>query len=846
MRKECVEAVTKAAATMGRKLTQSDLNGIESRIRTNRRLLAEKDPAAYTSMPPEVQIQEAAKMAADQLLADKLRKKHNLIANATKKAAVMSALDDIQGRTKSATKALDYIGFERQDGVGNVQSFERRADVIGQSYLAKMGALMDLGDKGTLLNLFTDRAHTAAFVKELFGENSGIALAKQAAQQFKAVGDDIVKRLQYNGVPINLLEGYALPTNHSRRLVYKAGQDAWVEQAKRTFKRPLRETGSPMTDAEFDKFLRESWMSLAHNGAAKGNEGATVGRVGVAPAYAKHRQLHFQNADAWLEYHEKFSEMDAYSTVLSHIQEASKDIALTDILGSNPSHMWASLVNDAKAIDARADTGGKGVSKIESRAETLAEKYNFFTGQVSPVQSHAFSTAMRNWRNWKVASSMGSIVTSMVADQGTMIAIARQNKASAGEMYRFLAEEGFSPEARRRTKALGFIAESAATDIIRWGEQNAAVGITGKLASAVMRVSGANFMNSVEKNAFAKFMSHTIGDMVGRYETLADLKADDNRIVASKGITDADWAVWKAAMPEEMDGVKFLTPGAIERVPDDVLKPLGNPAELRREATLKLLGAIYEEVDTAILRPSLTDRFQVQTFNGALNPNSIAGELWKSVAQFKSFGWAYFHRHWDRAMLNGGAQSQMGYAASVVLLTTLFGGMGVALGDLANGKDPRQIWSDDDPMQLARFGRDAFLKGGGLGFYGDVLFSKGAGYGRGLAETFGGPTIADASKVWDMTSTALNDELSGDEKNRKYASKVVDLVKGNTPFQNLWYSKAATNRWMFNQLQESANPGYMSRVKENAMKNKSPYWWAPDSATPERAPNVGNLVGETP
>lgn len=214
------------------------------------------------------------------------------------------------------------------------------------------------------------------------------------------------------------------------------------------------------------------------------------------------------------------------------------------------------------------------------------------------------------------------------------------------------------------------------------------------------------------------------------------------------------------------------------------------------------------------------------------------GELLRSFWQFKSFSIGMIMRHGARGMAQEG-WGKAGYLAALVASTTVLGGMAIQLGEVAAGRDPKDI-TDDKKWGVPglRFGLASFLKGGAMGLYGDFLFSDTSQGGSSPLAALGGPIAGDLEAIFKLKDNAADGEVN------QTGGKLVRLAKSHLPGANLWYTKAATDHLIFNQLQDYFSPGYLRRMKQRARKefNQS-YWWEPGDSTPDRAPNLGAVVG---
>jgi hypothetical protein len=200
-------------------------------------------------------------------------------------------------------------------------------------------------------------------------------------------------------------------------------------------------------------------------------------------------------------------------------------------------------------------------------------------------------------------------------------------------------------------------------------------------------------------------------------------------------------------------------------------------------------------------------------------------------------------RHWQRAMgMYSTTRGKAGYMAALIAAQTLLGAVAMELGDIVSGKDPRNLDPED------KFGTRnwvaAVLKGGSLGIYGDFLFAETSGYGQSLLGTLGGPMAGFIEDVDDLTRGNIMQAMNPDEE-ANFGADFVKFAKAYTPGSSLWYTKAATDRLIFFQLQEYFSPGYVDRMKDRAReRNGTTYWWDPKDRAPERAPDLEAAGGE--
>lgn len=844
MRPECIQAVTQA---IGRTLNQQEIQGIENRVRRNMKQLAQTDPT-WQSKSAADRLNEAATKSAKDLVGEADLKKKRV-------ALTILAHDRIDSYMKrfpdQPLEGLDRLLAFSSDGKSGIQSIESAARAVRDDSLSRMLEVIDQ-TKGKFLGLFQNEAGNLALVRELHGEDSGSAVAKSAAKQFKDVAEQMRQRFNRAGGDIGMLDDWSMPRDHSQVKVAK-DQAAWVADHVKWANRGkyLKEDGTPMNDAELADFLGHAWTTLATGGANKMEPGQAAGNGMRANRGSESRQIHYKDAESFIAAQKAYGERNLLELLIGHIDRASRDIALVETLGPNPNNQMRYFLDAGqKAMDTAKP---KDFTKTAKQRRKIEQLYEEVAGTREPPVSAALANGFDTYRALNVASRLGSAVITSITDQGTLGLTAAMNgmpvmKVFANEL-RMLNPA--SAADRRMAQRAGLGLNQLIGSLNRFGADGLGTteAVSGKLskysqtaASKVMQVSAMNALTAGSQRAFGATMLDTIGDMSRRHQTLAAMDPADSKRLIGQGVTETDWSVWRLAQPEDWRGVgdTVLTANSIYRIPNADLVPLAKqlkttPQRLKDQAATKLLGTILDETNMAIIEPGAREK---TLMHGGIERGTVKGELMRSFWQFKSFSIAMMMRHGKRAMAQDG-WGKAGYMAALMASTTVLGGMAIQLGEIVAGRDPKNIL-DDGALGVPglRFGMAAFLKGGSLGMYGDFLFSDTTQAGTSAVVSFLGPIAGDAEALLKLKGTAA--EGKGDQ----VGGNLVRLAKSHLPGANLWYTKAATDHLIFNQLQDYFSPGYLRRMKQRARKEfKQSFWWEPGDTTPDRAPNLGAAVG---
>ncbi|MCD9605008.1 hypothetical protein LUS60_06840 [Raoultella planticola] len=824
MRQECINAVQQAAS---RRLTQQEIQNIEDRIYRNMRQLARNDPASWRAMTDAERLRRAGQLAANELTNEAALKRRRVALTIAARQRLDAFIKTYQGKDGKLEALNRTIAFHA-DGKSNFLSVESRGKATRDYALSQIQEAFEAVDP-RFFHLFEDEASVRDLVYEMRGQDTGNVRAKKGAKAWAGVTELLRQRFNDAGGDIGYLENWGIPQHHSMEKVGRVSQDKWISDVigKLDRKYYIKDDGQLMSDAELKTFLGEAYNTIATGGLNKLSD--TGMRISGARSNRGNasRQIHFKDADSYLEYQREYGDRSLWEVMVGHLEGISKDIALVETYGPNPDHVFRSILDEVTAEQATANPERTG--RIKRLANSTENLYNFIAGKTQPIANPHIARWSDNIRNWMVASRLGSALLASFSDLGTMYMSAKVANIPMNRLF-MNQLEAMNPANRTelaRARRAGLAMESLLGSVNRWAMDNMGPSVSRWAATAVMRASGLTAWTDAHKRAYGVTMMGSLGEVVSRAHDLRSLDDSDFRILKSKGITEQDFSVWKLAQQEDWGNgnTTMLTPESIMRIPDAAVMHLGLPERVRFEAMRRLLAAVSEEVDMAVITPGA--REQLFT-GGGLQRGTWKGELTRSVFLFKSFPISVVLRHWTRAMGMPSAGGRAAYIAAFLASTTMLGALSQQLNDMASGRNPREMVGKD----AGKFWLGALLKGGGLGLYGDFLLSDHTRYGGGALASMLGPV---AGLVDDVVKLAQGIPLNAVEgKPEQTGGDLVKLGKGLIPGANLWYAKAALDHMIFNQLQEYFSPGYLRKVEQRSKKQfNQTYWWRPQDVTPE-------------
>lgn len=821
-----------------------------------REILEEEEGQVRLELGDEADVSSAAARALERFDAEAQEA-------ARRKRLMMDVAGQVRERILARRNAAGELdpGGELPDLIENFGTSPHRS--VNGVYRAVLGQLHRRLDDALfkferdLLGRTRNPALLKNMVRELFGENTGDASARELAQAYGETFEEARIRRNELGGNTAKREDWGGPQSHDQLAVAGVKRQEWVDYVMDRVDRAKmidRNTGRAITEQELEKSLHDIYEAIVSNGWSKREAGFAGGGMALARRRAEARFLVFKNADVWLEYQERFGAGDPFNAFNNHIDQMAREIAQMEVLGPNPSAMLRFAENvatkeaaegraQARTLTARAfglNDQTRPRDRVRSEASLMRRMSALFTGTAQAPTDGTFARALGTLVNFKVSTNLGAAFLSAVSDASfSKMARAYNGLPETGATRAILRHMNPANEADKKLAVRsGLIADEAVSLMIgqaRYTGDFAAHQWSRRLADTTLRASFLSPWTQAGRWAFGmEFFGH-VADQAGK--AFDELDAPFRQFFERHGMDARDWELIRSARRlDEGAGGGFITPETIAELTDE-LQP-GRPQAVAE----RFLEAVHSETQFAV--PSATLRGQAYFTPEGLQPGTFMHAIVRSVSMYKSFAVTVLLQHAARGraeLARAGGIMAGRYAAKFLTYTTLFGALSLQLKEISKGRDPR-------PMTSPQFWGAAMLQGGGLGIFGDFLFSDINRFGGGLPSTIAGPLADFGGDVINLTAGNVLQLATGQETN--IGSELTNFIRRNSPGGSIWYLRLAYDRMALDSLQESIDPEAPERFRRQVRRYErdlgQDYWWAPGTAGPQRGPDLSNAVAPAP
>lgn len=781
-------------------------------------------------LPPARADAAAALQAARMLAASSKEQKASLALQVMRQAdAEQRQMTHPRGASAGAMALLTRDIWEKGG-----QNVDTRMQTYREALYSKFNAAIE-AYRSKNLGFTQDIAGAQNMVRELFGQGTGDATAQAAARGFTDAVEFAVARTRAAGKIFTANEDWRLPQFWDSGRVLTHGTDVF----KTDVRNALAGGGLKIYDKE--RFEIASDPARIRALVAKAADDI-AGEARSAPVFSgEMRTFLFQpgsaGADAFLALQGKYGAgNDILATLQGHLGRMAREMALADVLGPNHAATVAVLAENARRAASLAKDGMSAKARVKAALtdprtlvawlETpgmINRTYDVLTGRASGVESAMAAGILGAARSAAAAASLGStIVPAIVGDSVTMMLASQHLKMQPMKVLGhtidlMLRDNPHAQEEAARLLVTGHMLSDHAIGTVRYADNLIGPDLMKRVASTVIRASGLNAWTEAAKKAFTL---EALGFVAGQTRH-ASAAADPafQRFLAKAGIDAAEWDSLRARPLANVMGATYF---------DSSLAASDRSVQ-------KLYEGILQERAFAVLEPDA--RIRAIT-TGGVRAGTWGGEFARNATLFKSFSMTMVATHLMRIAATDAALGTK--AASFAWFFLLHVAAGAAI------VQARQILTGKDPIDMhhPKFWFQSAMQGGGAGYYGDLISAAvEAGSKRsGLAALAGpiGGLIDDAAK---LGSAIAAPPASGSGA----AGQAIDFAHRWTPGGNLWFSRLATDRVLFDSLHRLADPHYLQsfqRKRDAALKAYGQQsWFGPGDTAPQRGPNLGAAIG---
>ena len=664
-------------------------------------------------------------------------------------------------------------------------------------------------------------------VREMLGESTGDVDARYSGASIRNVFDLLHKMYEQAGGILGKLDNY-FPQVHNPVAVGRAGFQKWRDVIFPLLDRDKMidpATGLPLTTERLDAALKDAFEGIRTNGldeiAARAEEGKqTFGKGGgMAMRRSSSRFLHFKDAKSFLKYNREFGFGDdgLFQAVMGHINAMTRDIAVMQEMGPNPTAQIERLKLKVQGDGAAP----QAIKTIQGMFDTLASR-NTHNGEL-PIWYRALS----GLQDWLRSAYLGGAPVSAMSDTFYAAWTAKMNGLPATRVMKeyFKILNPADATDRKIARRIGFVAGAANGHSLaqaRFADDYGSRGVTGWLASFTNRASGLGIMTDAIRQS-------TVLGAQGFMAAARD--AGTSWANLPKEMQDAfrRWDMGK----NDYDNIINSEPHIDPETEADFIRPedvaLSGYGETARKYEMWLVNMAQQASNEPAL---LTRAITTGAIFGEAKEGTALRATASSLMMFKSFGITVLLNHMLPALRHAATAKgldRLSRAAPILLGTALMGAAAIQARQYLYGKTARD-------MSDSKFWMAALAQGGGMGIYGDFLFNDFSRFNQDFVKTFAGPVagfFSDATRVFKGNFDRALDE---DDETR-FFSDLFQFAERNLPAVKLWYTRLLMERLLLDHAERAIDPNFDTRMRRIESKIKKEYeqrfWWEPGEALPE-------------
>ena len=733
----------------------------------------------------------------------------------------MKALDEYQ----KIVDAIELSGgkINAIDGVKGILVGIQKFSQLARNSIGSKQDSMEVVENGKLYQLinkisktswedFTSGKMDLEIKQEMLGVNTGLKQAKQIAQVLKNFQEEYRLRLNDLGANIGKLSDWITRTMHDadkmanaskRTKIVEDNRIAWREYTRERL--DLKRSFPEVADIiKVNKILDDIYDSLMTGDHMKhGGTNSVYGTRNVTNRLNSSRVLHFKDAVARHEYDIMFGEPSLKDSVTSVISNSARNIALMQVLGTNPQLTLEKILS---LLRKKYKSSDPELNK-QLVFKTFKNEFSELDGSINAIGNNTMAKVGMFIRVLQSTGKLGFAGIASASDLAQYMTTTnfqgRGLLTGLGEAMNAL----FKRQDKEAMEILGVISNSVIGNMSnKYSSSFDTWGKMGRLQNLFFKYNSLNWWVSSLKSGM------TVG-LARHYGMLADtvfnsLNIRERNLLKLYSIDEGKWNLLRSIKTLDVENKRYLTAEGVNDLSDEAIKKyvgrILSEREIRNfKKDLELTWRNFL-VDQAMHGTPEADASVRAFMNQGFEKGTGKGETIRFIGQFKQFPITIWKKIIGRELNSYGPDdskfSTVSGLTSMVILGTMFGYIAMSAKDMLKGRTPR------DPTNPSTI-LEALSQGGGLGIYGDFLINEIQNeYGNNVFETLLGPTASDLNKLRDIVMN-LNDPA-------KAGKKFVQFAENNVPFLNLYYTKAAYDYLIGYQIKEFLDPGFFERMRQ--------------------------------
>jgi len=722
-------------------------------------------------------------------------------------------------------------GFVKKLADNNLENLFAKADKPTQRRIAR--TMFELGQKPT-------KAEADTGIKPVITEKNPEII--KLATIMHEYSEMMRIKLNDRGANIGKIWGYVVRQSHDPYSVRAAAkvlgdttteadpsiESKWDKNYNRNYKawknfvmERLDQERTFASTQDIDEFMIAAYNSLVKNDNLKSDGAEFAYNAKATKDIGKSSQmkriLHFKDSDAWFDYNEKFGMGNLNESFFSGLTSVGRNLGIMDTLGTKPEMNFEKI---RKAVSLRLNQSGRDAGAV---AEKKFYKFlDVVTGRI--YETGSFTGAKWGAITRAIASmaKLGGAVVSAAADLaqygGEMRYQGRSFFGGMGEAMGSLAKIKNKKDRKDIAQMLGIMFDNSIYDVS--GRFQVGDSMSKGWTKAQRTFFKYNLLSWWTNNLKESAM---LG-MANYFAKQKNIKFDDlnpglKTLFKQYDINSTRWNIIRnIAMEKADDGTEFINIALLDKITDSEAKLISgldnpSPRELRNikdSFKASVSGMLLDRSTFAVIEP---DARVKATLTRSTIAGTWGGESLRFFAQFKAFPASIIMKTLSREksfFKAGNSVRAMEGMASIIVMSTLMGYVSMTAKDILKGREPRV---PDDLETAKNIFYAAFLQGGGLGIYGDVLFQE-TRSGGDIAANLLGPVPLSVFDYLQAIKYALIDGEPGKSGKLAYRTTIA-----NIPFLNVFYTKAAFDYLIGHKMTEFMSPGVLKRVEKRMEKD---------------------------